>query len=396
MGGKLRSVRPAAWWLLIFMGVLGVGNILAAVNGWVPAGALTYTVQPAAAIIMATLAWGLTHGQKEHIRHAGDKAIIVGSVIAIWFCVYFATGIITTYVSNALVSSVQGVLLNIFGFGATAAAIELTRHRTIALAGRRNAIWFGVLVAVIFALCQLNLTRLAGMHELADVVKMFVSDIIPTFVASMVLTYLAIACGLQAQLAYSLGSVAMAILPPIIPKYDWYLLGVSSILLAIIVYLVVDHSQQERHTASRHHNTHRAFDIMWVVTMVTLILFMTGALTYKPSAIMSDSMAPTFRRGSMVIVQKLTNPMDINISDIIQYEAHDTVITHRVIVITQADDGSGKRTFITKGDNNPSRDEPVSQDHVTGVVRAQIPYIGYPTVWLHEITVGNKSNEINK
>ena len=123
---------------------------------------------------------------------------------------------------------------------------------------------------------------------------------------------------------------------------------------------------------------------------------MTGALTYKPSAIMSDSMVPTFSRGSMVIVQKLTNPMDINISDIIQYEAHDTVITHRVIVITQADDGSGKRTFITKGDNNPSRDEPISQDHVTGVVRAQIPYIGYPTVWLHEITVGNKSNEINK
>lgn len=394
--GKLGTVRPAAWCLLALAGALGVSNILVATNRWVPASALTYAVQPTVAIMLAIIAWGLTRGQTERVRHAGDKAIIVGSIIAIWFVLYFATGIVTTYVSNALVSSIKGVLLNIFGFGVTAAAIEFTRHRTITLAGRRNAIWFGVLIAIAFALCQMNLTRLAGMHELADVVKMFVSDIIPTFVASMVLTYLAIACGLKAQLAYSLGTVAMTILPPIIPKYDWYLLGVSSILLAIIVYLIVDRTQQERHTQTRRQHTHRAFDVMWVITMVALILFMTGALAYKPSAIMSNSMVPTFSRGSMVIVQKLTNPMDINVSDIIQYEAHDTVITHRVIAITQADDGSGKRTFITKGDNNPSRDEPVNQDHVTGVIRSQLPYVGYPTVWLHEITVGNKSNEINK
>lgn len=392
---KLSTVRPTAWLLLGLATLLGIANVLAAINGWLPATTLTYIAQPVASLAIGALALLLTTGQRERVRHSGDKAIIVGSVIAIWFVVYFATGLLTTYVSNALVSSLQGVLLNAFGFGATALGIEITRHRTLLLAGRRNAAQFGVLVAIAFSLCQLNLAHLAGATQLSDIIKVIVSDIVPALAASLLLTYLAVACGLKSQLTYSLGVVAMTILPPIIPKYDWYLLGVSSVLLAIVVYLVVDRTQQERHTATRHQHTHRAFDAMWVVSMTALIMFMTGVFAYKPSAIMSNSMVPTFSRGCLVIVQNLRDPMDINIGDIIQYVRHDEMITHRVIAITQADDGSGKRVFITKGDNNPGRDEPVSQDHVTGIIRAQIPYIGYPTVWLHEVTIGNKSSEIN-
>lgn len=395
MMSAIRTVQPRAWLILIVTAILGIANVLAAVNKWLPATSITYVAQPAAAITLAILALILATGQRDRVRNTGDKAIIVGSVVAIWFVLYFATGILTTYVSNALVSSIQGVLLNIVAFGATAAAIEVTRHRTLLLAGRRNAVWFGVIVALVFSLCQLNLAHLAGATELADVIKIIVSDIVPALAASLLLTYLALACGLASQLTYSLGVVAMTILPPIIPKYDWYLLGVSSVLLTIVVYLVVDRTQQERHTASRHQHTHRAFDTMWVISMAALIMFMTGVFAYKPSAIMSNSMVPTFSRGSLVIVQNLRDPMDINVGDIIQYERHDEMITHRVVAITQADDGSGNRVFITKGDNNPSRDEPVSQDHVTGIVQAQIPYIGYPTVWLHEITIGNDSSEIN-
>lgn len=107
-------------------------------------------------------------------------------------------------------------------------------------------------------------------------------------------------------------------------------------------------------------------------------------------------MVPVFSRGSMVIVQKNANKMDITVGDIIQYEAHGLVITHRVVQISQATDGSGDRVFITKGDNNPSRDEPVNISHVTGVVRTTIPYIGFPTVWLRELTIGNQSNQVNK
>lgn len=60
------------------------------------------------------------------------------------------------------------------------------------------------------------------------------------------------------------------------------------------------------------------------------------------------------------------------------------MITHRVTKIEAADDGSGERVFTTQGDNNPSPDPLVKPSQIVGIIRAEIPYIGYPTVWLKE------------
>ncbi len=396
MWHRLATVRASVWLLVALTGALGVFSLIA--MRYLPAvqaSTLTYIATPIAGAVIAVLAFALSTGLTDRVQHKGDKAVLVGSVLAIWFVGYFATGIFVTFMRNALVSNPQAIAVNIAAFGVAAAALEYARHRTMLLAGRRNALWVGVLVACVFALAQINISHIAAARSFVDVIKLFVSDIAPAITSSALLTYLAVACGLPAQLTYRLGTLAITILPPIIPKYDWYLSGVSSILLTVIVYLVIDRSQRSRHEQHRRHHTKRAYDGMWTIAMIGLALFMTGAFAYKPSAIMSDSMDPTFTRGSVVIIKKDTNPMDINVGDIIQYGARGLIITHRVITIDHTPDGSGKRIFITKGDNNPSQDPPVAQNQVLGIVRAQIPYIGYPTVWLHEMTVGNASKQVN-
>ena len=117
--------------------------------------------------------------------------------------------------------------------------------------------------------------------------------------------------------------------------------------------------------------------------MIALISFMTGAFSYRPQVIMSNSMKPVYERGAVVIVQK-ANPMDVQVGDIVQYEATGHSITHRVIAIDLTSDGSGKRVFLMQGDNSPSPDMPVQADQIVGIVRAQVPYVGYPSVWLKE------------
>lgn len=396
MLGKLQRVRPAAWVLLVLMALLGLGSMLAITNQLLPSTTVLYIVQPLCAVLIALIAHYLARGRRVAVRHANDKAMIIASVLVIWFVLYFASGVFFTYIHNALVSSITGLLLNIVGFGLTAAAVEYTRLQTLTIAGRRTVAWFGVIVTVVFATQQMNLGHLASVHTVEDIVKLTISDFVPALASSALLTYLALSAGLKGMLTYRLGLIAMMILPPIIPKYDWYMIGVTAILLAIAVYLVVDRLVATGRTPRTRHHLNRAVEVSWTGVMIALILFMTGFFAYKPSAIMSDSMVPVFSRGSMVIVQKNANKMDITVGDIIQYEAHGLVITHRVVQISQATDGSGDRVFITKGDNNPSRDEPVNISHVTGVVRTTIPYIGFPTVWLRELTIGNQSNQVNK
>lgn len=388
MLSRFLAVRWNAWVLLGCTLLCAITFIVLHATNAVSSPTMLYIVQPGASVVLAGMAYLLSKGQRDRVRRKQEKAIIVGSIIAIWFVGYLSTGIFVTFVHNTLVTSLQTILLNIIGFGVTAAAIEYTRHRTLLIAGRHTSAWFGVFVTIVFALPYITLGNIMDTTTAEGVVKLVVSDILPSLTASMLLTYLSIACGFPAQLVYRLGIVAITIFPPIIPKFDWYLLGMSSILLSAIVYLVVDRTIREREASRAHRkkHVHHAFDIMWVSTMTALILLMSGFFAYKPTAIMSNSMHPTFSRGSIVIVQKITNSMDISIGDIIQYEAEGRMITHRVIAIDTADDGSGNRIFTTKGDNSPSRDRPVSADHVFGIIRSTVPYIGYPTVWLREIT----------
>lgn len=391
---RFLRIAPSVWIVLAGILALEFGLVMVIFHHIVASQTVVYVIQPIASISIALLAYWLSRGKKEHVHKAQERAVIIGSVLAIWFVLYFATGVFTTYVHNALISTIRSTVMNIIGFGLTGVAVEYIRNRLLLLTGRRDIIWFGVIVTLVFGLQQIQLPHLLDIHSLDDTIKVTVTDIIPAFATSALLTYLALTSGLVSQLTYKIGLVAMMILPPIIPKYDWYMLGVSSLLLTICIYLVIDRSQQRRHIQS-HRHYERAFTTMWIITMAGMVLFMTGAFVYKPVVIMSDSMSPIFTRGSVVVVQKIESTMDITIGDIIQYEADGRTITHRVIAIDNDSDGKGTRVFTTKGDNNPSRDPPITARQVVGIIRSTIPYIGYPTVWLREITLGNESEKVN-
>lgn len=388
---RLRTVKPAAWVLLVGVVIFSAIPVIIKITGIVSPTWSLFTLQPLMAAAIAGVAYFSGRDIQDRARHKNEKIVLIMSVLAIWFVIYFLSGLVTTYVQNTLVTSVGGVLLNVFAYGTVAVAIEYVRHRSILIAGLRNAIWFGIIVTIIFALGQMNLAQLSGLHSGEDLIKTVFVDIVPAIVSSLLLTYLAQAGGFGSMLVYRLGTLAILLLPPIIPKYDWYLIGASSILLAVVIFIVIDRSiqsHQGRQFTQVHYRHHikRASDIMLVFVMVGMVMFMTGVFTYKPLTIMSDSMKPVFSRGSTVIVQKISNTLDIRVGDIVQYESSDKMITHRVVEINPGDNGSDARVFITKGDNSPSRDRAVLQSQIVGIVRAGVPYVGYPTVWLRDFT----------
>lgn len=345
-----------------------------------------YAVLPIGSLVIGIIAYLVAGSVKDRARRQIDKAYIVGSVIVVWFVVYFLLGLATTYVYNTLISSPAALFLNLFSYTVTAVAMEYTRHRIMQVAGRRNAVWFGVVVALVFSIHQINFTSFVAVHTSEQFLKLFVSDIVPAIVSSFLLTYLAVSSGIYAMLVYRLSIVAITVLLPIIPKFDWYLIGISSLMLSLGIYIVIDRVQQGRHPHYRRHHFHiqRASNGMFIVVMIAIVLFSTGVLSYKPVVILSDSMKPVYSRGSLVVVRTAYDPMDIEIGDIIQYKhkQNGSAITHRVVDIQQ---GSGERVFIAKGDNNQAKDAPVDQSQLMGVVQAEVPFVGYPTIWLRSL-----------
>lgn len=389
---RIFSVRPSAWLLVAVVAVVAVASIIIELLGLVARPIMLYMVQPLIALLVAWLTYGVIKGQKNRVRRADEKSLAIASVLAVWFVLYFLSGLAVTYVHNAVVSSVLGVFANVLAYGVVAISFEYARYGVMSIAGRRNIVWFGLIVAGVFAFQQMDFSGIVTAKTLQQAIELAVADIVPVLAQSLLLTYLAIAVGLKGQLVFRLGIVAMTFLPPILPKYDWYMLGVSALLLVSAIYIVIDRMQQKQDESTpmrrKKYTSRVAFDVMFVMVMVAMALFMTGAFSYKPVAIMSNSMLPVFSRGSAVIVQKINDPLDIQIGDIIQYEADNKMITHRVVMIDKAEGGGEKLVFTTKGDNSPSQDRPVPQERAVGVVRSAVPHIGYPTVWLNEVSRG--------
>ena len=94
---------------------------------------------------------------------------------------------------------------------------------------------------------------------------------------------------------------------------------------------------------------------------------------YKPFIVLSGSMEPTIMTGDIAIIKSCDRD-ELKVGDIIAFRNGTSVITHRIVEISEKD---GEKVFITKGDNNNTEDRyPVSLSRVEGIYVSRIPKLG--------------------
>lgn len=87
---------------------------------------------------------------------------------------------------------------------------------------------------------------------------------------------------------------------------------------------------------------------------------------YSIFEVKTGSMADTINIGDWIVVK--SSPK-IKLNDIVTYRQDGEFITHRVIE-------SYKGTYITKGDANTAKDDPITQDQIVGKVNKILPHFG--------------------
>jgi len=97
-----------------------------------------------------------------------------------------------------------------------------------------------------------------------------------------------------------------------------------------------------------------------------------------PHTVLTGSMEPTYRPGSLVVVRPV-EPESIHPGDAITYQLESgkpTVVTHRVV--SRGVDGAGEIVFRTQGDANEDPDpRMVRPVQIKGEVWYSVPYLGY-------------------
>ena len=112
--------------------------------------------------------------------------------------------------------------------------------------------------------------------------------------------------------------------------------------------------------------------ISYALIALYAIFSIPGIIGYKPLIVISGSMEPNYKVGSILYYKKVSIK-EIKENDVITFGTKtDSNVTHRVFEITD-------KGFVTKGDSNLSPDsEIVPFEKVKGkVLKVSVPYVGY-------------------
>lgn len=100
-------------------------------------------------------------------------------------------------------------------------------------------------------------------------------------------------------------------------------------------------------------------------------------LGYQLKTVLSGSMEPTFKTGSVIAINPNINPEELMAGDVITFKIDEhNLVTHRIVQVIEQDQS---RMFMTKGDNNDAADSSlVLSENVVGKYTGfTIPYVGY-------------------
>lgn len=323
-------------------------------------------------------------------RDKTGKIQIVIIFTIIYLMVYFVLGLLFGYKRSPYAHTFSAILTNIWVFIPVIIFQEYIRAVLVRFTKRNETLL--VIIFLLFSLIELNYGSMgASFATRESAFKYISSTLLPTLTKNALFTYFALVCDYWPSIIFRTAVMAMNILLPIFPDLDWFVTGLLELSTYVIMFISVNYMNDlsKRVTVRTSRRAQRTSNpkvtIPLLVVLLIFVCFVAGFFTYRPIAIVSDSMVPKFARGDAVVVKKLSNKekKSLKKNDIIQYSLDGRTIVHRIH--KKIKDENGNITYQTKGDNNNAPDDKlVTLKQVKGKVTFVVPYAGWPSVLIYD------------
>ena len=151
-----------------------------------------------------------------------------------------------------------------------------------------------------------------------------------------------------------------------------------------LIYIVLDKLFSKNDFVISYSEKRRLFigNTIIMILAVLLIMLVSCEFKYGLMVIGSESMTGTLDKGDAVIFEKYNNQVIKN-GQVIIFNYNNIKAVHRVVKIITF---NGENRYYTKGDANKIQDDGyITEDKIYGLVKLNVKYIGYPTLYLREL-----------
>ena len=325
----------------------------------------------------AIMLLGYKKDKKNRAKLKATNAILIISTLFL-ITIYLA-GNATSFIKNSL--SIPNIIYLMIYF----VTCEVFRYTFYSKCNKNSPHQYIITLGFIL-LDILVLSRFSPTHNLSA--PYFITINFLSIMKNSILGYTTYKFGMKPCFIYSFVMTIMPILMPIYPNLGNYLNLVFNIIFAAIIFYNI--SKPIRRSDEESVNKYQKSDGFYLerfllVFVVVVILLVSGVFRYSLTAIASDSMYPSLRKGDAIILEKVDNKNKDSLKkgDIVAFEEGGNIVTHRILTIEME---NGIEKIVTKGDNNDTKDVTKKRkDDIIGIVRFRIPLLGYPSVEISEI-----------
>jgi signal peptidase len=328
----------------------------------------------------------------EKDRHRNTKDIIFEIIIftIIYYLLYFLSGILIGFSKTPNFYSLNSIIKFIIPMTTIIILEELLRYNLFCKL--ENKLFFQMLTCLILILFDLSVSFSYSILSDSNKLFLFIAEtILPITSLNIACSYLSLKSGYKPSIILRLLITVVPYLLPINPNPTAYVKSIIDFLIPFIItykiYKFLD-KYKDKDLIREYHRKNISFLFIPVLITIISVYFVSGYFKYYAIAVASGSMTPKISKGDVVIVKQIKqgsiNYEDIKVGDILAYKHNNIIVVHRIINIVN---DNNKYYFYTKGDANDFEDNfKIEEDNLIGIVKFKINKIGYPTVWLSELS----------
>lgn len=348
----------------------------------------SYVVKPLIWIFIGIISYFFFKGDViPNLKHKKEVSFCVIVTTLIYFAIYFCMGYVKGFAHNPYDYTLKGIINNLWIFVPIVIVKEYVRYYMINNSSQKRILLNALLISILFTLIDLNIYKFGSYFSSSlNAFEFVIQTLIPSLITNLYLTYISYYASYKAALIYTFIPQFLMYVLPILPDLDLATISLLNSIIPFFSYIYINYLINKLDkTLDRRDNKTVGIKgwILMILFIIFMVLFGLGVFNVKPLVIASNSMLPKIRKGDIVIIKDI-DVNKIKKGDVIRYKMDGYYVVHRVVLIRT--DEKGKREFVTKGDNNNDVDLfAVKEYQVDGIVKLDIPYLGYPTLIFSKI-----------
>lgn len=296
-----------------------------------------------------------------------------------YILILYIVGLFSSFYKNTTILEINSFIKRILPFVMMVICSEMIRKTFVLRERKKDIVLVTIALIITEVTLYLDIYIAWNLSEIMALVGYVTFSAIST---NLLMNYLVKKYGILPNIMYRIITNIYMYIFPLLPNIHLYFQSIYKILYPYIIYLTIE-SMYEINNFKLAKNSKKTKVIPVLINIFLIFgLAMLISCNFKYGVIVigSSSMVGSIDKGDVVFYEQYSN-QTLKKDDVIIFIEEDRKIVHRIINIQKQ---NGEVVYYTKGDNNEKQDDSYRVDgDIMGIVKAKIPKVGWPTLWLN-------------